>query len=191
MYEALWVCHQEFKKIEKQAYIKRIFLFTDCDEPGTEQDQEMAAQRASDLYQLDVQIELFELPFYSQMRPVFDVSKYFAQILSFNYDDINSQQRDAESNRLSDLSKRIMQKEYQKRTQGKLSFEISKGTKIALSFYTPVIKARKPGAKKVNAENNKLLQATQKLICKETGNSLYKNQIGTFYPLGGEKVLLE
>lgn len=37
--EALWICHQEFKSIEKQAFAKRIFLFTDCDVPGSLTDQ--------------------------------------------------------------------------------------------------------------------------------------------------------
>ena len=37
--EALWICHQEFKSIEKQAFAKRIFLFTDCDTPGSLADQ--------------------------------------------------------------------------------------------------------------------------------------------------------
>jgi ATP-dependent DNA helicase 2 subunit 1 len=48
--------------------------------------------------------------------------------------------------------------------------------------------AKKPGATKVNAVNNKPLKSTTRYICKETGSVLYKNQIGTFYPVGGEKV---
>lgn len=51
--------------------------------------------------------------------------------------------------------------------------------------------AKRPGAKKVNAENNKPLKTTTKFVCEETGHSLYKNQIGTFFPLGGEKIRLE
>ena len=33
LYEALWICYQEFKSVEKQNYAKRIFLFTDEDQP--------------------------------------------------------------------------------------------------------------------------------------------------------------
>ena len=36
-------------------------------------------------------------------------------------------------------------------------FEISGGTKIGMSFFCPIIKAKKPAAKKVHAQNNKLL----------------------------------
>ena len=34
LFEALWICGQQFKTIEKQLFAKRIFLFTDNDFPG-------------------------------------------------------------------------------------------------------------------------------------------------------------
>ena len=89
------------------------------------------------------------------------------------------------------MTKRIRQKEFRKRIQGKCVFEISKGTKISMQFFTQVIKARKPTAKKVNAANNKPLQATSRYVCEETGHALYRNQIGSYFPLGGEKVRLD
>ena len=70
-------------------------------------------------------------------------------------------------------------------------FEIAGGTKFGMSFFTMVMPAKKPTAKKVNAANNKLLKPTTKLICEETGHTLYSNQIGTYFPLGGEKVRLD
>jgi hypothetical protein len=60
-----------------------------------------------------------------------------------------------------------------------------------MSFFTTIMPAKKPTAKKVNSVSNKPLKATTKLVCQETGHSLYQNQIGTFYPLGGEKVRLD
>lgn len=39
LFEALWICHQEFKSVEKQSYAKRIFLFTNEDNPGSKDDQ--------------------------------------------------------------------------------------------------------------------------------------------------------
>jgi len=53
--------------------------------------------------------------------------------------------------------KRIRQKEFKKRTQGKCMFEIAGGTKIGMSFFTTIMPAKKPTARKVNAENNKPL----------------------------------
>jgi len=42
LFEALWICHQEFKSVEKQSYNKRIFLFTNEDNPGSDDDKRMA-----------------------------------------------------------------------------------------------------------------------------------------------------
>jgi len=48
--------------VEKQSFSKRIFLFTDSDQIGGQQDQSMALQRAKDLESLNVDIELFPMP---------------------------------------------------------------------------------------------------------------------------------
>ena len=48
----------------------------------------MALQRAQDLETLNVEIELFPVPCYSQMRPLFDYKKFYANIISFDEDEI-------------------------------------------------------------------------------------------------------
>jgi ATP-dependent DNA helicase 2 subunit 1 len=193
LFEALWICHQEFKQVEKQSFTKRIFLFTDSDSVGSAQDQTMALQRAKDLESLNVDIELFPLPNFTQMRPMFDIKKFYASIITFDEDEVANGMPDIEGaqTRLFELMKRIRQKEYRKRTQGKCDFQISNGTSIGLNFFTTVMPAKKPTAVKVNAANNQLLKATSKLVCQDTGHSLYQNQIGTFFPLGGEKIKLD
>ena len=111
------------------------------------------------------------------MRPLFDIKKFYANIISYDEDEIVNGLLDVEGaqNRLFELMKRVRQKEFKKRTQGKCLFEISDGTKIGMSFFTTIMPVKKPGAKKVNKENNKLLQGTSKFVCEETGHSLYKN----------------
>ena len=193
LFEALWICHQEFKQVEKQSFSKRIFLFSDCDCPSTVADQKMALQRAKDLESLNVDIELFPLPNCDQMRPVFDIRKFYANIITFDEEEITNGllDVDAAQDRLFELMKRIRQKEFKKRTQGKCMFEIAGGTKIGMSFFTTVMPAKKPTARKVNAANNKPLQTTTKMVCEETGQALYRNQIGSYFPMGGEKIRLE
>lgn len=60
-----------------------------------------------------------------------------------------------------------------------------------MSFFCPIIQARKPTAQKVNTTNNNPLKTTTKVVCEETGRALYANQVGTYFPLGGQKVRLE
>jgi len=96
----------------------RIFLFSDCDQPGNQADLAMALQRAKDLESLNVDVELFPLPIYTQMRPVFDIKKFYASIITFDEEEIANGLLDIEGaqSRLFELMKRIRQKEYKKRT---------------------------------------------------------------------------
>ena len=75
-----------------------------------------------------------------------------------------------------------------KRVQGKCLFRLSPLSEIGLSFYSTIMPAKKPSACKVNAVNNKQLRGTQRFVCEETGQVLYKQQIGTYFPVGNEKV---
>jgi hypothetical protein len=129
------------------------------------------------------------------MRPQFDVRRYYANLISFEDEEMVAMggvqgmlDVEAAHLRIQELMKRIRQKEYRKKIQGKCTFEITKGCKIGLNFFTMIMQARKPAVKQVNAENNQLLQPTVRIRCKESDHVLYRNQIGTFYPLGGEKV---
>ena len=67
-------------------------------------------------------------------------------------------------------------------------FNISPGSQIALSFFSTIMPSKKPNQQKVNALNNKQLRSTQRFICADTGKVLYRQEIGTYYPIGGEKV---
>lgn len=104
-------------------------------------------------------IELFAVPNYLQMRPIFDIKKFYANIISFDEDEVTNGLLDAEGaqSRLFELTKRIRQKEFKKRTLGKCNFEISGGMSIALKFFSTVMPAKKPTAQKVSKENNKPL----------------------------------
>ena len=69
----------------------------------------MAVQRAKDLQCVNVDIELFAMPNFSQMHPKFNIRKFYADIISFDEDDVNNGMLDLESteNRMADLMKRI------------------------------------------------------------------------------------
>jgi hypothetical protein len=67
--------------------------------------------------------------------------------------------------RITELMKRLRQKEFRKRTQGKCLFSITPKAQVALGFYTTIMPAKKPNAAKVNAVNNKPLKSTTRYIC--------------------------
>jgi ATP-dependent DNA helicase 2 subunit 1 len=55
--------------------------------PGSGQELNLAVQRSKDLESLSVDMELFAMPHFNQMRPVFDIKKFYANIITFDEDD--------------------------------------------------------------------------------------------------------
>eukprot|EP01017_Pseudomicrothorax_dubius_P017726 TRINITY_DN1989_c0_g1_i5.p1 TRINITY_DN1989_c0_g1~~TRINITY_DN1989_c0_g1_i5.p1 ORF type:complete len:478 (+),score=131.50 TRINITY_DN1989_c0_g1_i5:857-2290(+) len=130
---------------------------------------------------MDVTIELF--PLQKPSGEKFDFTKFYADLVTVDPDEIN----DA-STKISQLSVRIKQKEFKKRVLGRCDFHLSPELKMGIRFYTMIHHTKKPYPVKLDAKSNKLLKSTTKPVCKETGSILYPNQIGTFFPLGGEKI---
>lgn len=107
--EALWACQQELRAIEKESFAKRLFIFTDHDSPADGDDRELSETRASDLAALEVNIELFPLPAFDQVAPNFDIKKFFANLITFDEDDIADGVLDVDAAimKLGELSERI------------------------------------------------------------------------------------
>ena len=74
-----------------------------------------------------------------------------------------------------ELSRRIRQKEFKKRTLGKCTFNLSEKMKIGFSFFNLLQKVGNPPTKFVNAKNNKQLESITKHTCKTTASELYEN----------------
>jgi hypothetical protein len=84
-------------------------------------------------------------------------------------DDVGMLGIDGAQSRIFELMRRIRQKEFRKRAQGKCMFALNPKSQIALSFYSTILPAKKPTPLKINAVNNKQLRSTQRFICEETG----------------------
>jgi len=115
------VCFQEFKSVEKQSYTKRIYLFTSSDEVNAGE-KEGICKRAKDLQSIGAEIELFPLPLPNAKKAEFDTKKFFKEIVNEGGDLVDLE---AQAGRMQDLLKRIKQKEFRKRTQGKCLFQLS------------------------------------------------------------------
>lgn len=89
LHEALWLCNNEFKELDKNKYSMRIFLFTDQDNPHSDDHnlRDKALNQANQLREIDVQIELF--PLRKLDKTPFDIKKFYMQIISFDLDEIN------------------------------------------------------------------------------------------------------
>ena len=188
--EALWICHSELKNLNQKDYNRRIFLFTDEDNPMSalhnKQKRELTIQRAKDMLESEIIIELFPMNFQKN----FDLRKFYCEIIpkdeSANQDFLYT--RDNSQNKLRELTKRIRQKEIKKRTLGSCMFYVSKDVKVSVNFFSTVRKTIKNRAYMVDARTNKTLSTVNQVICNETGETLFPHQIGTFHEYGGKKI---
>ena len=190
---ALWMVHSMLKNYDKKSYKRRIFLFTDNDDPITNnQEKNICIQRAKDMNDSDITIELFPMNFDNKR---FNLSNFFAQIIPANSDDDldggndNLLSIEQCTDRLRELTKRIRQKEIKKRTLGKCPFFLTNNTKIYMNIYSSIKKANKGKIYNVDAKTNKLLKGVNSIICKDSGAELYPEQVGTYQLYGNKKII--
>ena len=189
----LWIVHSLLKNYDKKTYKRRIFLFTDNDDPITDnQEKTLCLQRAKDMNDSDITIELFPMNFDNKR---FNLSNFYSQIIPANSDDDldggndNILSIEQCTDRLRELTKRIRQKEIKKRTLGKCPFFLTNNTKIYMNIYSSIKKAYKGKIYNVDAKTNKLLKGVNSIICKDSGADLYPEQVGTYQLYGNKKII--
>ena len=190
---ALWEVHSLLKNYDKKSFKRRVFLFTDNDDPISDnQEKNICIQRAKDMNDSDITIELFPMNF-SDKR--FNLSNFYAQIIPANSDDDldggNDNLLGIEqcTDRLRELTKRIRQKEIKKRTLGKCPFFLTNNTKIYMNVYSSLKKSNKGKIYNVDAKTNKLLKGVTSIICKDSGAELYPEQVGNYQLYGNKKII--
>ena len=189
---AMWIVHSLLKNYDKKIYKRRIFLFTDNDDPIKNlQEKNICIQRAKDMSDSDITIELFPMNFNTKR---FNLSNFYAQIIPANNDDDpdggndNLLSIEQCTDRLRELTKRIRQKEIKKRTLGRCPFFLTNNTKIYMNVYSTVKKSYKGKIYNVDAKTNKLLKGVNSIICKDTGGELYPEQVGSYQLYGNKKI---
>ena len=81
---AMWIVHSLLKNYDKKIYKRRIFLFTDNDDPiNNIQEKNILIQRAKDMSDSDITIELFPMNFDNKR---FNLSNFYSQIIPANSD---------------------------------------------------------------------------------------------------------
>ena len=189
---AMWIVQSILKNYDKKSYKRRIFLVTDNDDPiPNPQEKNICIQRAKDMSDSDITIELFPMNFDNKR---FNLNNFYAQIIPANSDDDldggndNILSIEQCTDRLRELTKRIRQKEIKKRTLGKCPFYLTNNTKIYMNVYSCIKKSNKGRIFNVDAKTNKLLKIANSIICKDTGSELYPEQVGTYQLYGNKKI---
>ncbi|EGG22548.1 ATP-dependent DNA helicase [Cavenderia fasciculata] len=121
--DVLWTCSTMFSNCNVKIAHKRIFLFTNEDNPnqGNDNLRTISFQRAKDLSDLGIEIELFAMN-KNEDDDTFDFGKFYQNII-FYQDGEYIDKIDA-SSKFEALRARLKRKEFKKRSLGKIPFYI-------------------------------------------------------------------
>lgn len=187
-YNTLWVCSTLFSEDNslKQAS-KRIFLFTDNDDPnsGNSELRDRIVQKAHDLDQLGIELELFAL--YHQEGD-FQEQKFWLGLcngLVKREDDDEGSWRIASFGALDD---RLRMKEYKKRSLATVPLQIAPDLAISVKIYCLIRPATKGLGVFLHRETNDQLTVESKWVCGESGEVLEDHQFSKYFPYGNAKV---
>jgi len=139
---------------------RRIFLVTDDDNPGTKDSQKSAITRARDLNDLGIRLEPFFIS--HPDRPVFDISKFYEDIIYRDDED----QDDGEYHLPTDASKRfetllsmIKAKQTPRRSQFNILMELGPDMQIGVKGFILVKRQEIHRSHYVYAQEEKLALA--------------------------------
>eukprot|EP01126_Amoeba_proteus_P062496 TRINITY_DN8508_c0_g2_i1.p1 TRINITY_DN8508_c0_g2~~TRINITY_DN8508_c0_g2_i1.p1 ORF type:complete len:300 (+),score=50.37 TRINITY_DN8508_c0_g2_i1:58-957(+) len=114
MCDAFWTCSTIFSTTATKIGHKRVFLFTNEDNPCSTDPHVRAQsiQRAKDLAELGIDIELFSM---NKPDQVFDPRKFYMDIISVDDEDNDGTWNFHATSKFEELRQRVRRKEFKKR----------------------------------------------------------------------------
>jgi ATP-dependent DNA helicase 2 subunit 1 len=209
LHDALWTCQHLFSQLPKNVAYKRIFLFTNDDDPfpknGTDNTslRNKCIERVKDLVNSDIMLELFVI---KDKNAKFDKSVFWQHVLYRPDDEYAGQIFIDAIDSFQQLLDGVRRKTYTKRALSTFELEIGPLTKrtntgngnssnnalsLSVSMYNLISRASKGNPVHLHSATNRLLKSETKFICEDTGNELMKSDIKYAYDYGGVKVTFE
>ena len=182
-----WACSNLFSSSAQKGGYKRIFLFTNQDDPHADNLalRNGAIARAKDLLDLGIQIELFNI---NRLDRRFDMSLFYINILGSIDDEEISRYPDS-TDKFEELLARIRRKESKKRALLRLSLTVGAGMDVGCRIYSLFNEAKKGGYVYLDAKTNLEVKSVTEWICQDTGSVLSSTDMEFYYPFGGEKAI--
>ncbi|CAM9433204.1 unnamed protein product, partial [Sphacelaria rigidula] len=199
----LWSCQTEFMTVKSAYGFKRIFLFTNDDDPLKDNDAEKKKVQIvakQDAAEASIEIVLFHM---KRGDAAFDPNKFFRSILTSDGDDYNEQQAiGGGCGEEAGLSRHIRRKQFKKRTLARMPFHLCEGVdgtssvpKISfdVKVYSMIHPASKTNAITIDRRTNKPAQiitkarSDKRTSATKTGAQLDVHEIRTYLDFCGEQ----
>jgi ATP-dependent DNA helicase 2 subunit 1 len=188
--DALWTCSTMFSNCTTKVGHKRIFLFTNDDNPNANNEnlRNQSIQRAKDLAELGIDIELFPI---NKATQTFNPTKFYQYVITVEEDEDTGTPNFDAAAKFEELRARVRRKEFKKRSLGRLSLFIADDIEVAVKLYNLVQTTTKGPYVWLDAKTNQPLKTITHYVDEDTGTLLVDSQIRYVYEFGGEKIFFQ
>ncbi|CAB1118397.1 unnamed protein product [Ectocarpus sp. CCAP 1310/34] len=190
----LWSCQTEFNNIKQPLDHKRVFLFTNDDDPlrGDPEETKKVHMIAQDAVNASIEIKLFHI---KRKGAPFDPDTFYRAIITGDGDDYNEQSLGDGAESTNELLDKVRRKEFKKRRLARLPFYLREGPEgTGLSFdvqvFNMVHPAKRPTPIYLDARTNKPVQIISKLMDDKTGAQLDAHEVRTYLEFAGERAYI-
>ncbi|KAF9967257.1 X-ray repair cross-complementing protein 6 [Mortierella alpina] len=190
--EMFWTATNLFGSHAQRVGSKRLFLFTNEDDPhaGDISLRSASKVRAKDLQQFGIKIELFDV---DKPGEKFDRKNFYRDILMDSMDDEDEDGAPPEgsSATLQELLQRVQRKEVKKRAMFSVPFKLANGLEIGVRGYNLVMPQKKGNHRNVYTmgETVREVQTVSSWICADTTQYLTPADLEYYWEFGGTKVI--
>ncbi|XP_071477796.1 X-ray repair cross-complementing protein 5-like [Diadema antillarum] len=186
--DALWTCSNMFSQCPHKVGHKRVLLFTNNDHPHENNVpfQRQAKQKAKDLHDIGIEIELMHL---TRTDAKFRFTEFYQDIVHTSEDEDCILPDPSE--KFEQLLGRVRAKEHKKRTMGRIPFSLGKGLELGVGVYNLVRQQNKPYPVKLYRQTNEPLKSKSKMYCEDTGELLMPSDIKKYQTYGGRNIVFE
>ncbi|CAM9365845.1 unnamed protein product, partial [Hapterophycus canaliculatus] len=190
----LWSCQTEFNTIKQPMDHKRIFLFTNDDNPlrGDADETKKVHMIAQDAVNASIELKLFHL---KRKGVPFNPDKFYRAILTGDGDDYNEEAIGEGAESTNELIDKVRRKEFKKRRLARMPFHLREGAEgRGVSFDVQVFNmlhpAKRPNPIHLDARTNKPVQIISKLMDDKTGAQLDEHEVRTYLEFAGERAYI-
>ena len=184
----LWVASMIFGNSAVKVGSKRVFLFTNEDDPlrNDAVARDLAKTRAKDLADLGIEVELFSI---SKPGSGFNFETFFIDIRRVDDDDASSRFPTA-AEHFEQLMERVRRKEYKKRTMLRLSMHLTGTMEIGVRLYNMISEAKRGGYVWLDSRQNEEVRPSTRYVT-DVGEVVSVKDMKSYYVFGGEKVVFD
>eukprot|EP00117_Sycon_ciliatum_P030500 scpid60044/ scgid24025/ X-ray repair cross-complementing protein 5; 5&apos; ATP-dependent DNA helicase 2 subunit 1; ATP-dependent DNA helicase II 70 kDa subunit; DNA repair protein XRCC6; Ku autoantigen protein p70 homolog len=187
--DVLWCCSIIFSNSPQKIGHKRVLLFTNTDNPHSNDrtKQRQAKKKAEDMLNLGIEVDIMHM---NPPGGKFDFSLFYQDVLMVSDEDILAQYPDP-ADKFDELLTRVRGKDHKRRAMMRIPFRLGDGVELAIGMYTLVRSQGKSSHIWLNSRTNEEVRSSTRYLCEDTGTALMPTDIKKTVEVGGQQVIFE